>query len=83
MCIAVPGRIISIGEPSTALVPAEVVFPDRMLEVNLIMVPEAVVGDNVIVHSGYAVRISRVPIEAEPRPEPKAQGGSPPLYPRS
>ena len=79
MCVAVPGRIISIGEPSTALVPAEVAFPDRMLEVNLIMVPEAVVGDNVIVHSGYAVRIAREPIEAEPAPEPKAHDGSSPL----
>ena len=78
MCVAAPGRIISIGEPSTALVPAEVVFPDRVLEVNLIMLPEAVVGDNVIVHSGYAVRIAREPIEAEPGSEPKAHEGSSP-----
>ena len=78
MCIAVPGKIISIGEPSTALVPAEVMFPDRMLQVNLIMVPEAVVGDKVIVHSGYAVRIAREPIEIESGSEPKAHERSSP-----
>ena len=63
MCVAAPGRIISIGEPSTALVPAEVAFPDRTLEVNLIMLPEAAVGDSVIVHSGYAIRLAREPID--------------------
>jgi hydrogenase maturation factor len=83
MCVAVPGKIISIGEPSTALVPGEVVFPDRTLDVNLIMVPEAVVGDNVIVHSGYAIRIARDPIEAEPDRSPKVQDGSSPPTPRS
>lgn len=57
MCIAVPGRIASIGEPSPAMVPGEVVFPDRELTVNLVMVPEARVGDHVVVHSGYAIRI--------------------------
>lgn len=57
MCIAVPGRITSIGEPSIAMIPGEVVFPDRDLTVNLVMVPEAQVGDHVVVHSGYAIRI--------------------------
>lgn len=57
MCIAVPGRITSIGDPSTAMIPGEVVFPDRELDVNLVMVPEARVGDHIVVHSGYAIRI--------------------------
>ncbi len=83
MCVAVPGKIIAIGEPSTALVPGEVVFPDRTLDVNLIMVPEAVVGDNVIVHSGYAIRVAREPIEAEPEPSPTVQDGSSHPHPRS
>ena len=65
MCVAVPGRIISIGQPSTALIPAEVVFPDRTLEVNLVMLPEANVGDHVIVHSGYAIRITEPHIEEQ------------------
>jgi hydrogenase expression/formation protein HypC len=57
MCIAVPGRIVSIGEPSVAMVPGDVAFPDRDLTVNLVMVPDARVGDHVVVHSGYAIRI--------------------------
>ena len=57
MCIAVPGRVMSIGEPSIAMVPGEVTFPDRSLSVNLVMVPEVSVGDHVVVHSGYAIRI--------------------------
>ena len=57
MCIAVPGQIVSIGEASVAMVPGDVVFPDRDLTVNLVMVPDARVGDHVVVHSGYAIRI--------------------------
>jgi len=57
MCVAIPGRILSIGEPSAASVPAEVAFPDRTMTINLVMVPEARVGDDVIVHSGYAIRV--------------------------
>jgi hydrogenase expression/formation protein HypC len=57
MCIAVPGCITAIGDPSTAMVPGEVAFPDRHLTVNLVMLPDARVGDHVIVHSGYAIRI--------------------------
>ncbi len=62
MCVATPGRIVSIGQPSTASVPAEVVFSDRTLTVNLVMVPDAVVGDYIVVHSGYAIRITHEPI---------------------
>jgi hydrogenase expression/formation protein HypC len=57
MCVAIPGRILSIGEASPALVPAEVAFPHRTMTVNLVMVPEAGVGDTVIVHSGFAIRV--------------------------
>jgi hydrogenase maturation factor len=46
-----------MGEPSTAMVQGEVVFPDRALTVNLVMVPDARVGDHVVVHSGYAIRV--------------------------
>jgi hydrogenase expression/formation protein HypC len=66
MCVAVPGKIISIGEPSTALLPAEVAFPDRTMEVNLVMLPDASVGDHVIVHSGYAIRVTTEPVNVRP-----------------
>jgi hydrogenase assembly chaperone HypC/HupF len=63
MCVAVPGKIISIGPPSTALIPAKVEFPDRTLDVNLVMLSEAAVGDHVIVHSGYAIRLTSGPVD--------------------
>jgi hydrogenase expression/formation protein HypC len=84
VCIAVPGRIEAIGEASTAMVPGEVTFPDRDLTVNLVMLPDAAVGDYVVVHSGYAIRVvspetaetatalhcpGTLPSTAEPAPE--------------
>jgi hydrogenase expression/formation protein HypC len=57
MCVAIPGRIVSIGEGSGPFIPARVVFGDVERDVDLAMVPEAKVGDRVIAHSGYAIRI--------------------------
>jgi hydrogenase expression/formation protein HypC len=73
VCVAVPGRIVSIGEASRALIPAEVAFPDRTSNVNLLMLPEAVIGDHVIVHSGYAIRLTNAPPEHGAPREPEAQ----------
>jgi hydrogenase expression/formation protein HypC len=57
MCLAFPARIVWIGDPSPGSVPGKVSFGDQTRQVDLVMVPEAVVGDHVIVHSGYAIRI--------------------------
>ncbi|MFN0167792.1 MAG: HypC/HybG/HupF family hydrogenase formation chaperone [Bryobacteraceae bacterium] len=57
MCLAVPGRIVSMddsGEMNTG----KVQFGGVTRDVFLGFVPEAVVGDYVIVHVGFA--ISRV-----------------------
>ncbi len=59
MCLAVPGKIISTNgddEPLTRT--GRVSFGGVVKEVNLAYVPEARVGDYVIVHVGFA--ISRV-----------------------
>jgi hydrogenase expression/formation protein HypC len=58
MCLAVPGRILSEsgGEPLTRT--GRVDFGGVVREVNLAVVPEARVGDYVLVHVGVA--ISRV-----------------------
>lgn len=56
MCVAMPGRVNSIGEPMPGAVWGEVTFEDRVLEINLVMLPDVEVGDHVLVHSGYAVR---------------------------
>ncbi len=65
MCVALPGRIISLGEPSGSSLPAVVRFGTMELDVNLVMVPEATVGDYVIVHAGFALNV--VPAEEAER----------------
>jgi hydrogenase expression/formation protein HypC len=54
MCLAVPGKLISIsGEDLNRS--GKVNFGGVLKEVNLAYVPEAQVGDYVIVHVGFAL----------------------------
>ena len=54
MCLAVPGKILSIAGDDL-LRAARVSFGGTVKEVNLAYVPEAVVGDYVLVHIGFAI----------------------------
>ncbi len=58
MCLAIPGKIerISGGDPLTRM--GHVNFGGLLKEVSLAFVPEAAIGDYVIVHAGFA--LSRV-----------------------
>ena len=60
MCLAVPGRVVSIlaGQQPLALVD----FGGVAREVHLQFVPEAAPGDYVLVHVGFA--IARIDAEA-------------------
>jgi hydrogenase expression/formation protein HypC len=51
MCLAVPGRIVSIKGKD-----AQVDFGGIMRETNISMV-EATVGDYVIIHAGFAIQM--------------------------
>ena len=55
MCLAVPGKLLSLtgDEPLTRT--GKVSFGGVVKEVNLAYVPEASVGDYVIVHVGFAI----------------------------
>ena len=55
MCLAIPGKIVSIvgGDPLTRI--GKVSFGGIVKEVSLGYVPEAKVGDYVIVHVGFAI----------------------------
>jgi len=56
MCLAVPGRILSIREASDPTERTAVVdFGGVRKEVGLAWVPDARVGDYVIVHVGFAI----------------------------
>ncbi len=58
MCLAIPGKIASISGDDPLMRTGKVDFGGILKEANLAYVPEAKVGDYVIVHVGFA--ISRV-----------------------
>jgi len=56
MCLAVPGKIVSVtGVDDPLMRMARVDFGGIIKEVSLAYVPEAGVGDYVIVHVGFAL----------------------------
>lgn len=55
MCLAVPGKIISLAEHEALQRTGRVDFGGVVKEVNLSLVPEARVNDYVIVHVGFAL----------------------------
>ncbi|MDJ0568005.1 MAG: HypC/HybG/HupF family hydrogenase formation chaperone [Pleurocapsa sp. MO_192.B19] len=57
MCLAVPGKIVSISDDEPLLRMGRVSFWGIIKQVSLAYVPEAVVGDYVIVHVGFALSI--------------------------
>jgi hydrogenase expression/formation protein HypC len=58
MCLAIPGKIISIdNEIDDIFRIAKVSFEGIVKEVNLAMVPEAGIGDYVLVHVGSAISV--------------------------
>lgn len=57
MCLAVPGRILTLEGTDPVLRTAKVDFAGITKSVNLGFVPEAAVGDYVLVHVGVAISI--------------------------
>jgi len=55
MCLAVPGKIISLTERDETLM-AQVDFGGATKEVCLAYIPDAVVGEYVVVHVGFAIQ---------------------------
>ena len=56
MCLAVPGKILSIAGEDFART-ARVSFDGVVKEVSLAYVPEANVGDYAVVHVGFAISL--------------------------
>ncbi|MBZ5682075.1 MAG: HypC/HybG/HupF family hydrogenase formation chaperone [Acidobacteriia bacterium] len=56
MCLAVPGKIVS-AEECNGLRSARVQFGGITRQVSLDFVPEAAVGDYVLVHVGFAISV--------------------------
>jgi hydrogenase expression/formation protein HypC len=55
MCLAIPGKVESISSEDPLLRTGKVNFGGIMKDVNLAYVPEAGIGDYVIVHVGFAL----------------------------
>jgi hydrogenase expression/formation protein HypC len=55
MCLAVPGKIISIEGEDPILRCGRVDFSGVVKQVSLAYVPEAKIGDYVLVHVGFAI----------------------------
>ena len=55
MCLGVPGKIVQIDENPTGMTMGRVNFGGILKEVCLAYVPEAQVGDYVVVHVGFAI----------------------------
>jgi hydrogenase expression/formation protein HypC len=57
MCLAVPGKIVSIEGTDQMLRSGKVNFGGILKNINLAYVPEAKIGDYVLVHVGFAISI--------------------------
>jgi hydrogenase expression/formation protein HypC len=63
MCLAIPGQIVSITEPPPDLEngylfrSGKVSFGGIVKEISLAYVPEATIGNYVIVHAGFALSV--------------------------
>jgi hydrogenase expression/formation protein HypC len=57
MCLAIPGKIESIENEDELMRAGKVNFGGILKEVNLAYVPEAKVGDYVLVHVGFAISV--------------------------
>lgn len=55
MCLAIPGRVLSVSSDDRTMRIGRVDFGGIVKEVNLAFVPEAGVGDYVVVHVGCAL----------------------------
>jgi hydrogenase expression/formation protein HypC len=55
MCLAIPGQVLSVEGADSLTRMARVSFGGVVKEVSLAYLPEATVGDYVIVHVGFAL----------------------------
>jgi hydrogenase expression/formation protein HypC len=55
MCLAIPGKVTSIDRQDTLTRMGKVDFGGVLKQASLAFVPEAEVGDYVLVHAGFAI----------------------------
>jgi hydrogenase expression/formation protein HypC len=57
MCLAVPGKLVSIDGSDTAFRTGRANFGGIVKQINLSYVPEAKLGDYILVHVGFALSV--------------------------
>lgn len=57
MCLAVPGEIVAIEGDDALMRAGRISFAGLVKTANLAYVPEAQVGDYVLVHAGFAIAV--------------------------
>jgi hydrogenase expression/formation protein HypC len=57
MCLAVPGRIVTVTDEGAETRAGRVEFGGIEREVSLALLPEAKVGEYVLVHAGFAISL--------------------------
>jgi hydrogenase expression/formation protein HypC len=57
MCLAVPGKVLSISGDDPVMRVARVDFGGIVKEINLAYTPEAAIGAYVLVHVGFAITV--------------------------
>lgn len=57
MCLAIPGRVLSISGDDPLMRVGQVDFGGIVKEINLAFVPEAAIGNYVLVHVGFAISV--------------------------
>jgi len=55
VCLAIPGEIIEIVDAADAMRVGRVSFAGVVKQVCLVYVPDAGIGDHVLVHAGFAI----------------------------
>jgi hydrogenase expression/formation protein HypC len=55
MCLALPGKIVSLTDSGELTRAGRVSFGGIVKEINLVFVPDAVVGDYILAHVGVAI----------------------------
>lgn len=55
MCLAVPGEVVSVNESDPLVREGCVAFAGVTKRISLALVPDASIGDFVIVHAGFAI----------------------------
>jgi hydrogenase expression/formation protein HypC len=57
MCLAIPGKILSMSADDPIMRTGRVDFGGVVKEINLAYTPEAALGDYVLIHVGFAITV--------------------------